>query len=259
MKLFLKISYLGTAYSGYQSQKNGISVQQMLNEATKKLFGFDCDVCGCSRTDKGVHANEFCLTVCEHGKSYLQTSVPLDNIVKAMNVYLPNDISVLSARWCEESFHARYSVASKEYIYRIYNSSVRSPFEQGRALHYERILDGEAIERMRYAAKFLEGKHDFSSFMSAGSGITKCERTIISTSIIREGDVVELSVRADGFLYNMVRIIVGTLLEVAEKKHEPEDILKIIEIKDRKAAGRTAPPQGLYLNKVFYEDDSVVE
>lgn len=252
MKLFLRIAYLGTAYSGYQAQKNGISVQQKLNEATKKLFGCDCDICGCSRTDKGVHANEFCLTVCEHGKNYLNSSIALASIVKAMNVYLPDDISVLSAEWREEEFHARYSVVSKEYVYRIYNSAVRSPFEEGRALQYTRVLDETAIGRMRLAAKMLEGKHDFSSFMSSGSGVTNCERTVMLTDIVRDGDVLIFSIKADGFLYNMVRIIVGTLLEVAEGKLEPDDMLRIISLKDRKAAGRTAPAQGLYLNKVFY-------
>lgn len=252
MKLFLKISYLGTAYSGYQTQKNGISVQQKLNEATKKLFGCDCDVCGCSRTDKGVHANEFCLTVCEHGKNYLDTAIALDSIVKAMNVYLPNDIAVLSAEWRKEDFHARYSVVSKEYMYRIYNCSIRSPFEEGRSLHYARVLDDHAVERMRLAAQMLQGKHDFSSFMASGSNVTNCERTVIYTNIIKNGDALCFYIKADGFLYNMVRIIVGTLLEVAEGKREPEDILRIINIHDRKAAGRTAPAQGLYLNKVFY-------
>lgn len=252
MKLFLKISYLGTAYSGYQAQKNGISVQQKLNEAAKKLFGHECDVCGCSRTDKGVHANEFCLTVCEHGKNYLNTAIAPANIVKAMNVYLPNDISVLSAEWREEEFHARYSVVSKEYIYRIYNCHVRSPFEEERSLHYARTLGDDAIERMRRAAKQFEGKHDFSSFMASGSNVTNCERTVIKTDIIKNGDVLIFSIQADGFLYNMVRIIVGTLLEVAEGKLEPNDILGIINLRDRKAAGRTAPAQGLYLNKVFY-------
>ena len=252
MKLFLKISYLGTAYSGYQTQKNGISVQQKLNEATKKLFGCDCDVCGCSRTDKGVHANEFCLTVCEHGKNYLDTAITLDSIVKAMNVYLPNDIVVLSAEWRKEDFHARYSVVSKEYMYRIYNCSIRSPFEEGRSLHYARVLDDHAVDRMRLAAQMLQGKHDFSSFMASGSNVTNCERTVISTNIIKNGDALCFYIKADGFLYNMVRIIVGTLLEVAEGKREPEDILRIINVHDRKAAGRTAPAQGLYLNKVFY-------
>ena len=252
MKLFLRISYLGTAYSGYQAQKNGVSIQQKLNEATKKLFGCECDICGCSRTDKGVHANEFCLTVCERGKNHLNTAIAPDNIVKAINVYLPDDISVLSAEWREEEFHARYSVISKEYVYRIYNCPVRSPFEEGRSLHYTRAIDDAAIERIRLAAKFLEGKHDFSSFMSSGSNVTDCERTVIQTSIVKNGDVLTFSIKADGFLYNMVRIIVGTLLEVAEGKLEPEDIPNIINLQDRKAAGRTAPAQGLYLNKVFY-------
>lgn len=252
MKLFLKISYLGTAYSGYQAQKNGISVQQMLNQAALRLFGCDCDICGCSRTDKGVHANEFCLTVCEHGKNYLNTSIYTDSIVRALNVYLPEDISVLSAEWKDDDFHARYSVCKKEYIYRIYNSNVRSPFEVNRALHYPKLLTDEKIIRMVKAAKLLEGKHDFTSFMASGSKVTNTERTVFDTSIVKNGDAVCFSICADGFLYNMVRIIVGTLLEVAEGKKEPEDILNILEAKDRTAAGRTAPAEGLYLNRVFY-------
>lgn len=252
MKLFLKISYLGTAYSGYQAQKNGISVQQMLNQATRRLFGCDCDICGCSRTDKGVHANEFCLTVCEQGKNYLNTSISTDSIVRALNVYLPEDISVLSAEWKDDDFHARYSVCKKEYIYRIYNSNVRSPFEVNRALHYPKLLTDEKIMRMVKAAKLLEGKHDFTSFMASGSKVTNTERMVFGTSVVKNGDVVYFSICADGFLYNMVRIIVGTLLEVAEGKKEPEDILNILEAKDRTAAGRTAPAEGLYLNRVFY-------
>lgn len=252
MKLFLKISYLGTAYNGYQAQKNGISVQQMLNQATLRLFGCDCDICGCSRTDKGVHANEFCLTVCEHGKNYLNTSIPTDSIVRALNVYLPEDISVLSAEWKDDDFHARYSVCKKEYVYRIYNSTVRSPFEVNRALHYPKPLTDEKIRRMVAAAKLLEGKHDFASFMASGSKITNTERTVFDASIVKNGDVICFSICADGFLYNMVRIIVGTLLEVAEGKKEPEDILNILEVKDRTAAGRTASAEGLYLNRVFY-------
>lgn len=252
MKLFLKISYLGTAYSGYQAQKNGVAVQQMLNQATAKLFGHECDICGCSRTDKGVHANEFCLTVCERGKDYLSTTVPDDSIVRALNVYLPDDISVLSAEWRDADFHARYCVKSKEYIYRIYNAQVRSPFEQGRSLHYPRYLDDAALDRMKCAAKYLEGTHDFTSFMAAGSKITDCKRTIYKTEIICNGDVIVFSVSADGFLYNMVRIIVGTLLEIAEGKKEPEDISKILAARNRTLAGRTAPAEGLYLNKVIY-------
>lgn len=252
MKLFLKIAYLGTAYSGYQAQKNGIGIQQKLNEAALRLFGYECDICGCSRTDRGVHANEFCLTVCERGKSYLSTTVATESIVRAMNVYLPSDISVLSAEWRDEDFHARYSVRAKEYIYRIYNSPIRSPFEMGRSLHYPRLLDDMALERMICAARMLEGKHDFTSFMASGSNITNCERNVFGTKIVKNGDVIMFSICADGFLYNMVRIIVGTLLEVAEGKREPEDMGRIIEARDRKLAGRTAPAEGLYLNRVFY-------
>lgn len=252
MKLFLKIKYLGTAYSGYQAQKNGVSIQQMLNKATRSLFGFDCDVCGCSRTDKGVHANEFCLTVCEHGKTNLTTEIPVESIVRALNVYLPDDICVFDAGWKDESFHARYSVTGKEYVYRIYNSTIRSPFETGRALHYPRPLTADAIDKIRSAAALLEGEHDFTSFMASGSKITDCKRNVFKTDIVKNGDVVTFSISANGFLYNMVRIIVGTLLEVAEGKRAPEDMLAVLAAQDRTAAGRTAPAAGLYLNRVFY-------
>ena len=252
MKLFLKISYLGTAYSGYQAQKNGVSVQQMLNQATRKLFGCDCDICGCSRTDRGVHANEFCLTVCEHGKCYLNTSISTDSIVRALNVYLPDDISVFSAEWKDEDFHARYNVSRKEYVYRIYNSDIRSPFEVNRALQYGRHIDDNMLQRMADAAKFLEGKHDFSSFMASGSKVTDAQRTVFKTNVVRDSDVICFYICADGFLYNMVRIIVGTLLEVAEGKKNPEDIPQILESRNRTMAGRTAPAEGLYLNRVFY-------
>ncbi len=252
MKLFLKISYLGTAYSGYQAQKNGVSVQQMLNQATAKLFGHECDICGCSRTDKGVHANEFCLTVCERGKDYLSTTITTDSIVRALNIYLPDDISVLCAEWRESDFHARYCVKSKEYIYRIYNAPTRSPFECGRALHYPKPIDDSTFARMRCAAELLEGTHDFTSFMASGSKITDCKRTVYKTELLRQGDAICFAISADGFLYNMVRIIVGTLLEVAEGKKDPEDILKILGARNRAMAGRTAPADGLYLNQVIY-------
>ena len=252
MKLFLKISYLGTAYSGYQTQKNGVSIQQMLNQAALRLFGHDCDICGCSRTDRGVHANEFCLTVCERGKNYLETSISTDSIVRALNVYLPEDIAVLSAEWKDEDFHARYSVSKKEYVYRIYNSGTRSPFEVNRSLQYVKPIDENKLQNMIKAAKLLEGKHDFAAFMTSGSNVTNTERTVFNTSIVRNGDSVCFYICADGFLYNMVRIIVGTLLEIAEDKKSPEDILNILESRDRKLAGRTAPAEGLYLNRVFY-------
>lgn len=252
MKIFLKIAFLGTGYSGYQTQKNGVSIQQRLNEATLKLFGHECDICGCSRTDSGVHANCFCLTVCEKGKDSLDTSIPDDNIVRALNTYLPDDIKVLSSERKENGFHARYDVRRKEYLYRIYNAAVPSPFEYDRALFYPRRLDEDTVAEMNAAAASVTGYHDFTSFMSAGSGITDTKRTVYSAGFIRNCDVVEFRIEADGFLYNMVRIIVGTMLEVAEGKLKPDMIPEIIDSHDRTRAGRTAPAHGLYLNRVIY-------
>lgn len=252
MKLFLKIAYLGSAYSGFQTQKNKTSIQEKLNEATARLFGRECDICGCSRTDRGVHANAFYLTVCEKAKDHLDTKIETDSIVRALNVYLPDDISVLDAEWRDDSFHARYDVKAKSYVYRILNTPVRSPFEYGRSLHYPREIDGDTLEKMRRAAKCFEGAHSFEAFMASGSKITDAKRTVKKTEILRQGDVILFRVSADGFLYNMVRIMVGTLLEVAEGRLEPEDIPGIIESRDRSKAGRTAPPDGLYLDEVIY-------
>lgn len=252
MKLFLKISYLGTAYSGYQTQKNGLGIQQVIGEATARLFGVRCDICGCSRTDRGVHAREFCLTVCEHGKNELVTTVPDDGILRALNTYLPPDIAVTYVDWRPQNFHARYSVTGKQYLYRIYDSPVRSPFVEGRALHYPRRIDDEKLTAMQRAAAFIVGKHDFASFMASGSDVTDCERTVTRAELVRDGDMLNFYIAADGFLYNMVRIIVGTLLEVAEGKRAPDSIPELIASRDRRNAGRTAPACGLYLDKVFY-------
>ncbi len=252
MKLLLKISYLGTNYSGYQSQKNGRTVQEQLNMAAFKLFGYACDICGCSRTDKGVHANEFCLTVTKRGEKSLNTDIGLQNIVMALNNYLPDDISVRSAEWREDEFHPRYDVVSKEYVYRIYNGRTPSPFEIGRALYYGKLLTDDSLVSMRDAAVKIVGKHDFNAFMASGSGVTDTVRNVYNIEILRKGDVVEIKISADGFLYNMVRIIVGTLLEVAEGKISADCIASIMESRDRRRAGRTVPPDGLYLNKVVY-------
>lgn len=252
MKLVLNISFLGTAYCGYQTQRNGVSIQQKLGEAAARLFGVECDICGCSRTDSGVHANDFCLSVCERGHDYLDTSIEAENIIRAMNTYLPDDIAVKSARWEAESFHPRYSSKSKEYIYRIYNAQLRSPFEHRRSLHYPRFIDSDSLYNMNRAADYYIGKNDFRAFMAAGSNVTDTNRTVYYAEICRIGDVVLFKVSADGFLYNMVRIMAGTLLEVAEGRLLPSDIPDIIASRDRARAGRTAPACGLYLNRVHY-------
>lgn len=253
MKLLVKISYLGTRYCGYQTQPNGETVQQKLNEATRALFGFDCDIVGCSRTDSGVHAKEFCATVSKRGTEELQTTIPTERIPQAMNQHLPPDICVFGAEWVPETFHARYSVAAKEYIYRIYNRREMDPFEVGRAAHLPCRIGESDLHRMQEAARAFCGKHDFSAYMAQGSKITDPVRTILLSDVEREGDLILFRVRADGFLYNMVRILAGTLVEVAQGKILPSDIPAITESRDRSRAGLTMPACGLYLNRVFYQ------
>lgn len=252
MKVLLHLSYLGTNYCGYQVQPNGVTVQQKLNEAAKQLFGYDCDIVGCSRTDSGVHANEFCATVTKKKENSLCTNIPTEKIPQALTHWLPEDISVFAAEEVCEDFHPRYDVKYKEYVYKIWNSPVRDPFTQGRAWHCPKKIDNEGLSRMKRAAAQYVGKKDFCSFMAADSKVEDTEREVFEAEVEREGNLITFRVRADGFLYNMVRIFVGTLIDVAYGKLEPEDIPKIIEQKDRRAAGSTAPPHGLYLNKVEY-------
>ena len=252
MKLFVKISYLGKDFCGYQAQKDKRTVQTELNRAAEELFGFDCDITGCSRTDSGVHANMFCATINKHGEEGLLTDIDVKKISRAMTAHLPEDISVYHAEWVEDSFHARYDVKYKEYVYLIYNDPVRDPFLEGRAWHYPRVLGDDAIENMNRAAKAFIGEHDFTSFMAQGSNVSTTVRNVVDASVVREGKTIIFKVSADGFLYNMVRIMTGTLVSVGEGKISCDDIGKIIESRDRACAGMTAPAHGLYLNNVVY-------
>ncbi len=253
MKLLLHLSFLGTNYCGYQIQPNGVTVQQKLNEATKALFGFDCDIVGCSRTDSGVHANQFCATVAEKGKNSLSTTIPIDRIPLAIAQFLPDDISVIRAESVSDDFHSRYDVKYKEYVYRIWNRLERNPFLSDRTWHYPRPIPDECLARMNQAANHWIGTWDFSSYMAADSKIKDTVRTVYEAKVVRTGDVIEFRVSANGFLYHMVRILTGTLIAVAEGKIEPEEIEKITLSGDRRLAGITAPPQGLFLNRVVYE------
>lgn len=252
MKILLRISFLGSSYCGYQVQPNGISVQQKLNEAAKQLFGYDCDVVGCSRTDSGVHANEFCVTVAKKKQGYIETNIPISRIPQAMSHWLPADIAVYSAEAVSDDFHPRYDVKYKEYVYKILNRQVRDPFLEGRAWHCPKLIDGEAFKEMQKAAEHFVGKKDFSAFMAADSTVKDTVREVYEAEVLREGDLITFRVCADGFLYNMVRIFVGTLVDVAYGKIKADDIPHIIESGDRRLAGSTAPPEGLYLNRVVY-------
>lgn len=252
MKLFIKIRYLGTNYCGYQVQPNAPSIQQKLNEAARALFGYECDIVGCSRTDSGVHANEFCATVAQKGSDELITTMPCEKVPMAFSAHLPNDICVFDAAWVAPDFHARYDVVEKEYIYRIYNSPIRDPFWEGRAYHLPRVMDEDALLRMNRGAAYLVGKQDFHAYMAQGSTVASTVRTVKAASVEREGNMIVFRISADGFLYNMVRILAGTLIDVGLGKLSPEDIPSITASRDRSRAGMTVPACGLYLNRVLY-------
>lgn len=252
MKLRIYVSYVGTAYCGYQVQPNGVSIQQMLNRAAEEVFGFPCDIVGCSRTDAGVHAFGFCATVSKRGEDSLVTAIPTERIPLALSAHLPEDIRVYDADFVDEGFHARYGVLEKEYRYFVWNAPILSPFKVGRAYHFPRRISDGGLEAMQKAALLLCGTHDFSSFMAQGSKVVSTVRTIRRFTVAREGDKLVFSVSADGFLYNMVRILVGTLLEIGERKRSPEEIPAILEARDRNRAGSTAPACGLYLWRVTY-------
>jgi tRNA pseudouridine38-40 synthase len=253
MRIKLSVTYDGTNYCGWQVQPNGITVQQVLEDALFNATGERTRITGSGRTDAGVHARSFKATVTRKGESSLETHILADKIPLAMNAHLPNDISVIDAEWVNDSFHPRYDVKYKEYIYRIYTGRVRDPFEDGRAwdVHYD-VFDDNALNRMNEAASHFVGEYDFSAFMASGSKVESTVRNVKYASVEKNGNVITFKVAANGFLYNMVRIMTGTLVAVAIGKIAPDDILGIIESKDRSMAGMTAPACGLYLNKVVY-------
>ena len=241
--LLITISYDGSAYHGWQVQKNAVTVQQVFQKAVEKLFCEKTDIKGCSRTDSGVHAKMYCVSL------KTQKNIPCENIITGLNTYLPKDIAVTGCIEVADDFHARYSVKSKEYVYRIYNSQIRNPFLKNYALHYRYPIDAQYLNEEAQA--FL-GSHDFSGFCSAKSDVEDTVRTVYSFSVTRNGDEVIFCVEADVFLYNMVRIMVGTLLFVNEGKIKQGELADVIKSKDRKRAGKTAPAHGLYLNNVKY-------
>lgn len=252
MKILLKINYVGTDFCGYQVQPDKLTVQGCLCDAARKIYGCECDITGCSRTDSGVHANEFFATLCAKDGKDIFGAIPLEKVPIAMSSNLPASISVIGATAVADDFHPRYDVKYKEYVYKIWNSPVRNPFLEGFVYHYPlSLLDG-ACNSMEQAAMHFVGEHDFASFMAQGSKIVTTVRNVKYVRVVQEGNLICFYVAADGFLYNMVRIMAGTLLEVAKGKISPDEITKIIEAKDRNAAGPTAPACGLYLNKVVY-------
>lgn len=241
--LLVTIKYDGSAYHGWQVQKNAVTVQQVFQHAAEKLFCQKLRIKGCSRTDSGVHANMYCVSF------QTDKQIPCKNVISGLNTYLPKDIAVTDCIEKEPDFHARYSVKSKKYVYRVFNAQIRDPFLKDYAFHYRVPINAEYLNEQ---AQAFVGTHDFSGFCSARSGVEDTVRTVYSFCVERKGEEVLFSVEANGFLYNMVRIMVGTLLFVNEGKIKPCELAEVIASKDRKRAGKTAPPQGLYLCQVNY-------
>ncbi len=241
--ILLTLKYDGTNYHGWQIQDNAVTVQQVLSDAIEKIAKQKIMPIGCSRTDSGVHANMFCCNF------QSEITIPDNEIVKALNGNLPFDVAVTNCTTVSDDFHARYDCKSKEYIYQIVASPVRNPFLDNYSIHYKYPLN---IDDMNYAARQLIGKHDFSAFCSVGSSVQSTERQIFNAGFERNGDLVTFSIEGDGFLYNMVRIIVGTMFYVSQGKIDKDDIGRIILSKKRENAGPTAPAKGLFLNKVNY-------
>ena len=242
--LLVTIAYDGTDYHGWQVQPNGITVQQAVQDAVEKIIQKRENIVGCSRTDSGVHANSFCFNM------RTESSIDPYRFVGAMNAVLPDDIAVKDCVEVPLDFHARYDCKGKEYVYKIWNSPQRNPFLLDRYLHYKKPLD---VDLLNEAAQSFVGKHDFSAFCASRASVDDFVRTVEYAKVTRDEEEVRFTVKADGFLYNMVRIMVGTLLEVAEGKISVDSIGEIIASLDREKAGRTAPAHGLYLNKVFYQ------
>lgn len=249
MKYLLRLSYLGSAFSGFQVQRGGTenTIQGALCRAGRELFGAECKVSGCSRTDSGVHALDYAATLEVTSK----TVISPEKLPRALGAFLPKEIVVSSATEVDGAYSVRRHVIGKEYEYLILNAPSPSPFVTDRAWHVPHPLDDA---KMNAAAKYFLGAHDFCAFMASGSDVKNTVRTVTKCEVKRDGDCVRINVAADGFLYNMVRIIVGTLVEVSEGKIAVGDIPDVIFSGQRKRAGRTAPAEGLYLKAVTLDN-----
>ncbi len=240
----LILQYDGTNYHGFQIQPDVITIQSVLQDTLKSITGEDIKVNGCSRTDAGVHAVNYCAGF------HTESPIPADRFSIVLNNYLPPDIRVISSSEEVEGFHPRFSVASKEYVYTINTNDSINVFGRNYEWQYKSKLD---IELMNKACEYIIGQKDFRSFMTTGPELETTVRNVMSLHVSEENGIFKIYIRADGFLYNMVRIITGTLVLVGEGKISPQYVEYIINEKNRSLAGSTAPPQGLALYKIFYE------
>lgn len=242
----LKLMYVGTAYHGWQVQKNAVSVAETLEKALSTVVCHPVKCTGAGRTDAGVHAEVYIANF------HTRSSIPTDRIPLAVNTRLPDDIVVVKATEVPEHFNAIGSCLRKEYTYRIYNSRLGNAFYVNRAWFYPKHLDESIMQR---AADCFVGTHDFSAVRAVGTEVRSPVRTVHYFNITRTGDLIECRVCANGFLFNMVRAMVGTCVYAAEGKFAPEDVSAILESRNRTAAGPTVPPGGLYMTQLWYDED----
>ncbi len=246
----LTIEYDGTNYHGWQSQKNAVAVQDVVVKAIRKLTGEEVRLIGASRTDVGVHAFG------QVANFHTYSKIPPERFSYALNSFLPEDIVIKHSKEVDMGFHARFSAVGKKYRYMIFNSDRPSALLRNRAYFVPVPMD---LEAMQEAASHFLGTHDFAAFCATGGSAKTSVRTITDISVSKRhdynGDIFEIEVSGNGFLYNMVRIIAGTLAEVGMGKKRPDEIPGIINSRRREMAGITAPAHGLYLVEVYYEDN----
>ena len=243
MNIGLVIEYIGTNYCGFQRQKNGITVQEVLENAIEMATAQKSTITASGRTDTGVHA----LGQVVNFKT--NTTIAPEKLAIVINLHLPKDVKVLKSFVVDDEFNSRFDAKEKTYVYRVCNDENMSVFKENRALHFPKKLD---INKMKMAAKKLVGEHDFSSFMATGSSVKSTVRTIKKVSIYEENKDIVFEISGNGFLYNMVRIIVGTLLDIGSGKKE-DNISELLLGGRRKMAGKTVGAQGLYLKEVLYD------
>ncbi len=241
--LLLTIEYDGTNYHGWQKQKNGITIQEVLEWGIEKITRENVNLIGAGRTDAGVHA------LGQKANFKTASTIPVSKLPLALNSVLPADIRVVGCGEVSAEFHARYHALRKRYRYRIYNN----PFPSAVYRNYFCFVPGRLdLEAMREGASYLTGEKDFTSFCSSGSTARTGIRNIFLLDVIKKGRIIDIVIEANGFLYNMARAISGTLLEAGKGKMAPRYIQEILEKRDRRFAGPTLPPQGLFLEEVYY-------
>lgn len=242
----INLAYDGSGFHGWQVQPGLRTVQETVEVSLRNILGHHVRVTASGRTDTGVHALKQVINF------YTPVNIPEIGLLHAMNSVLPPDISVLQVETVLPAFHARFMAKSKIYVYIIDTSEILSPFLARYALHLPGNLN---LDEMKISAQLLKGEHDFCSFMGAGSSVKTTVRNITVSDIFTKGAKVFFCIQGSGFLRHMVRNIIGTLILIGQRKIVPDDMKKILALKDRTFAGPTAPPQGLYLAGVQYEDN----